>query len=132
MRAVTPILAISLLVPLAGVQAQGPPSLAQVITQARQQESEVVRSRVFGVPTVEPNSPAALLWAPGATELRLGGDSRLTPAPTRLSGAAKVSKTVAAIISLPFFALRTGRRWFAVTGGTGARTVVPRFLSGCR
>ncbi len=140
MRAVAPILAISLLVPCAGVQAQGPPSLAQVLAQARQQESEVVptvdfplvisvpattfhtgeRSRVLAVPTVEPNSPAALLWAAGATDLRLRSDSpptpagatdrrfrsdsRPAPAPTRLSGAAKAAKIVGTIISLPFLA----------------------------
>ena len=106
MRAVTPILAISLLVPFAGVQAQGPQSPAHVLAQERQQGSEVVptvdspmvisvpattfqtreRSRVLGVPTVEPDSLAALFWAAGATDLRLRSDSRPTPAPTRLSG----------------------------------------------
>ncbi len=121
MRAVTTILAISLLVPFAGVQAQGPPSLfAQVLAQARQQESEVVptvdfplvisvpattfqtreRSRVLGVPTVEPNSLAALFWAAGATDLRLRSDSRPTPAPTRLSGAAKAGIIVGTIMGL--------------------------------
>lgn len=127
MRASTSILAISLLVPFAGVQAQGPPSLAQVLAQARQQESEVMptvdfplvisvpvttfqtteRSHVLAVPTlaelprwVEPNSPAALLWAP----LRSG--SRPTPAPKRLLGAATAvimgaGMIVRAIVSLP-------------------------------
>ncbi len=159
MRAVTPILAIALLVPFAGVQVQGPPSLAQVLAQARQQESEVAptvgfplvisvpattfqtseRSRVLGVPTVEPNSPAALLWAAGATDLRLRSDSRPTPAPTRLSGAAKVAAKAGIIVGttmrlLSEFAHEYSRSASSrhQTSDGVARAVGSWLLSGCR
>ena len=114
MRAVTPILAISLLVPFAGVQAQGPPSLAQ----ARQQESEVVPTVDFPLvisvrcprPRSRPVSDHAfsLPLCFGPREQPTSGSAATgvrPPAPTGLSGAAKAimgaGTIVRAIILMP-------------------------------
>ncbi len=107
MRAVTPILAISLLVPFAGVQAQGPPSLAQ----ARQQESEVVPTADFPLvisvrcprPRSRPVSDHAfsLPLCFGPREQPTLGSAATgvrPPAPTRLSGAAKAGIMGAGVI----------------------------------
>ena len=111
MRAVTPILAISLLVPFAGVQAQGPPSLAHVLAQARQQESEVVPTVRCPRPRSRPVSDHAfsLPLCFGPREQPTSGSAATgvrPPAPTGLSGAAKAIMGAgmivrAIIISLP-------------------------------